>query len=130
MVRKPEEPQPDLGLFGRLHADLEQRERMAGMTPADLLDLPQDERRVVQVLARRGELSLDELAASTGLDPAGVEALVESLSGKSFVRVAEVRGKRTYRTYFGRRRVGQVPLDIWQKLSDMTGTGEDNIAER
>lgn len=130
MAGEPKKPRQDPGLFGRLQEDLAQRERMAGLTPVDLLELPRDERRVVQALARKGELELDELAAAIDMEPAEAEAVVESLREEGFVRVIETKGKRTYKTYFGRRRAAKMPLDIWQKLSDRTDQDEDGEEER
>ena len=37
------------GMFDRLRSDLDARDKMAGLTPMDLLDLPDVERQIVQL---------------------------------------------------------------------------------
>ena len=114
------------GLFDRLQEDLDQREKMAGLTPADLLELPDDERKVVQTLARRGDLSLPELAEHIGRPEAEIAATLERLREKGFARALEIHGRTVYRTYFGRRRASGVMGGIWDKLAERTSGAEDD----
>lgn len=113
----------DRGLFARLEEDLEQRERMAGLSAADLLDLPRDERAIVRALARRGDMGADDLAHATGLTRGRVVDAARSLGDKSFVRALDVKGHTVYRTYFGRRRVGRVPINLWARLDERVARG-------
>lgn len=116
------------GIFDRLQEDLDQREKMAGMSPADLLSMPSDEVAVVQTLARRGDLSLDDLAAALGLPAEAVAATLERLRERGFARPVELPGGTVYRTYFARKRPGRGMDNIWdqlgQKLGEKGGEGE------
>ena len=104
-------------LFASLQEDLDQRRRMAGMKPADLLELPDVERRVVQHLVRNGDTFEDELGPAVGLSPHEVEAALTSLAGKSFVRRATFKGRRLVRTYFAWSRASGAGEDVWSKLA-------------
>jgi len=114
------------GLFDRLKEDLEQREKMAGMTPADLLLLPDDERRLVQALARGGDLSLEQLATAVetdSADPADLAGLRDALARlrrKGFARELVVDGREVYRTYFARKRSRGAMDNIWSQLQAKT----------
>ena len=108
------------GLFDRLQEDLEQRDKMAGMSPADLLTMPDDQRRVVQALARRGDLTLAELCEALERDEAGVRETLESLREQGFAREMEIKGRSVWRTYFGRRRASSAMGSIWASLTEKT----------
>ncbi|MCB0217202.1 MAG: hypothetical protein H6648_06045 [Caldilineae bacterium] len=114
------------GLFDRLQQDLEQREKMAGISPVDLLDMPDDLRTLVLLLSRKGELPLATLCELAGLTEAEATHLLGALEEKGFVLGREIKGVPHYRTYFGQRRRREVPLDIWASLSELTkGEGDD-----
>ena len=114
------------GLFDRLQQDIEQRDKMAGISPVDLLDMPDDLRTLVLLLSRKGELPLVTLCELSGLSEAEATSLLGSLEEKGFVLGREIKGVQHYRTYFGQRRRREVPLDIWASLSELTQTeGED-----
>ena len=115
------------GLFDRLQQDLDQRGKMADLGPADLLDLPGDERRVVQALARHGDLGLDRLAEVIGIAASALQGVLAALEEKGFVRPIEVGAERSYRTYFGRRRAGRVPIDIWERLAERLDAEEQDV---
>ncbi len=108
------------GLFDRLQEDLEQRDKMAGMSPADLLMLPDDERRIVQALARRGDLSLDELVAHLDSDVDAVRATLAVLREKGFARELDIKGRTIWRTYFARRKPSSALNSIWANLAEKT----------
>lgn len=109
-----------MGLFDRIQDEVEQRERMAGISPVDLLDLPDDERELVLLLSRRGEMSLASLAAAADKPAESCQTLLSDLQERGFVLVREIKGQSHYRTFFGMRRRREVPIDIWASLSNLT----------
>lgn len=113
-----------MGLFDRLQEDLDQREKMAGLTPAALLDLPDDERKVVQTLARHGDLTLAELAEKIGKPEEEIAETLLRLHEKGFAREMDIQGRQVYRTYFGRRRTSAMMGSIWEKLEEKTDDAE------
>jgi hypothetical protein len=114
-----------MGLFDRIQNEVEQRERMAGISPVDLLDLPDDERELVLLLSRRGEMSLARLAELADKPAESCRSLLSDLEERGFVLVREIKGEAHYRTYFGMRRRREVPIDIWASLSDLTESGSE-----
>jgi hypothetical protein len=106
------------GLFDRLQDELERRERSEGVSPLDVLELPEDLRAVLQLIARRGAMTAREVAADTGAELEPTQALLASLEQKGFLRVTDATGEPTYKRYLGHRRARTVPLNIWDALSD------------
>ena len=48
-------------LFDRLQSEIEARQRMEGITPADLLDLSPELRRIINMIMRQKEMGLAEI---------------------------------------------------------------------
>ncbi len=112
------------GLFDRIQADLDQRERMEGLSPVDLLDLPDGLRELVLLLARKGELDLPAIAEAIGAEPEAAGSLLEDLEDKGFVLQRDIQGVAHYRTYFGQRRRRDLPVDIWATLRERSAAEE------
>jgi predicted ArsR family transcriptional regulator len=116
------------GLFDRLQEDMEQRDKMAGMSPADLLMMPDDERRIVQALARRGDLTVAELCEILERDEADVRRTLADLHDQGFAREMEIKGRTVWRTYFGRRKPSAAMSGIWASLAEKTEEPEGDEA--
>lgn len=116
------------GLFDRLQSEIEGRERQAGLSPVDLLDLPDAGRRVVQLLARQGELADAAIAEGLGLDAPALEPVLADLVERGFILRRAIRGIPHSRTYFGQRRAREVPLNIWDTLAERTAP-EDTASQ-
>jgi len=108
-------------LFDRLQAEIETRQRMEGITLADLLDLSPELRRIINTITRRGEMSLAEIVLELDMMPSEVRGLLDTLVGKGYLRSFEVEGELRYKTFFAQKRVREVPLNIWNALSDEVG---------
>ena len=105
-------------LFDRLQSEIEARQRMEGITPADLLDLSPELRRVVNTITRRGEMSLAEIMLELDMRPSETRELLDTLVEKGFLRTVEVEGELRYKTFFGRREGREMPVSIWDALSE------------
>ena len=57
------------GVFDRLQAELNSRERVDGINAADLLDLSPELRRTVQLIMRRKQMSLAEIILELDMTP-------------------------------------------------------------
>lgn len=123
------------GLFDRLQQEITHQDKVAGLSAVDLLDMEPFARRVIQVLARQGDLDLAALARAltdVGGDdaaPADLQARLDALVDEGYVLRREVEGRSVYHTAFGRRRRQSLPLDIWGMLADRAddeaaGSGE------
>ena len=105
-------------LFDRLQSEIETRQRMEGITPADLLDLSPELRRIVNTIMRRKEMSLAEIVFELDMRPSEARGLLDTLVEKGFLKTFEVKGELRYKTFFARRRGREMPLNVWEALSD------------
>lgn len=85
------------GLFDRLSKEMEAREKASGLSIADVLTLPDEQRKLFDWLMRHEDVALDEVAAHSGQDAASAASEVVALVEKGFVREIEVRGETRYR---------------------------------
>jgi amino acid permease/predicted transcriptional regulator len=90
---------------------------IAGLSLADVIALPEREAELVGWIARRGEVSLRELAERTGGDIAAARALVASLVERGVVAETSAAGERRYAARAAARRGGRLPAQIWQALA-------------
>jgi len=108
------------GLFGRLQQELEDREKAAGLTMADVLTLPDQLRRLVNWMMRQGEVGLTDVAGFLGLNETDTRSTVATLLEKGFVRELQIRGETRYRIRLAPKRGREIPLNIWQALDKKT----------
>jgi DNA-binding MarR family transcriptional regulator len=109
-------------LFGRLQDELESREEEEegekNSTMLDTLTLPAPLQRIIGKIMRRGELSLEQLAAEMKSTPGEVEPLLDTLVEKRFLEVEGSGQQRRYKPYLGRKRARKLPVSIWESLDD------------
>lgn len=108
-------------IFERLQQEIDAREKQAGLSPADLLALPDALRKLLNQITHRGEISLAEAAAAVGQDEAQTAPMLASLVDKGFLEEKGEGDERRYSVLFGRRRRRRVPLNIWEALSEKVG---------
>jgi DNA-binding IclR family transcriptional regulator len=104
------------GLFDRLQAEIETRQQVEGITPADLLDLSPELRRIINTILRQGEMSLTEIVLQLDMRPSEVKDLLDTLVEKGYLRAFEVKGELHYKTFLAHKRGREVPLNIWEAL--------------
>lgn len=107
-------------LFQRLQEEIELRERTEGISPLDLLDLPPALQHVLTQITRAGQISLTDLATDLALPEEEVLVLTARLVEKGYLREYMRAGERYCRTHFGRKRERELPLDLWEALSERT----------
>lgn len=116
------------GMFNRLQEEIAHQDKVAGLSTVDLLDMAPDTRRIIQLLMRRGELSLEAIADALGPDGTDTEALASRLGDiaqQGFILAREHDGQTFYHTAFGRRRQQAVPLDLWAMLTERADALEE-----
>ena len=106
------------GLFDRLQSEIETRQRVEGITSADLLDLSPELRRIINMIMRRREMSLAEIVLELDTRPSEARRLLDTLVEKGYLKSFEVKGELHYKTFFARRRGREMLLNIWDALSD------------
>jgi len=107
------------GLFGRLQQELEAREKVAGLTTADILSLPSDERQLVNWMVRAGDVALADVVAQLGQEEATVQARLAVLIEKGFVREISNQGVTCYQVRMAPRRKRNLPDNLWQALDNL-----------
>jgi amino acid permease len=74
--------------------------------------------QVLPWILRRGEVTLTEAAAHTGLDPQAVQALLDTPVGQSVVQKLQDGGEPRYRARLSQRRRRSLPDQIWNALEE------------
>lgn len=108
-------------LFERMQEAMDRAEPHAGLRPEDLIDLPDDLRRLVQWVARRGDIAAQDAADDLGLSVDDAANLLADLAAKGYARAADIDGVRRYNVDFGLRQSRALPIDLWALLDDRTG---------
>jgi hypothetical protein len=106
------------GLFGRVQDELEAREKTPGLSMADVLDLPDTLRQLVNWMMREDQVGLPQVMAHLGQDATAARATLATLVDKGFVREMQIHGETRYRVRIAPRRRRAVPLNIWQALDE------------
>lgn len=120
------------GLFDRLQQEITHQDKVAGLSAVDLLDMEPFARRVIQLLARQGDLDLAAIALALGDDEGagagGLEGRLEELVAQGYLLRREQEGRTRYHTAFGRRRRQDLPLDIWGMLAERADPDPDGAS--
>lgn len=101
--------------FETLRAAVSALERVEGITPINLLDLPAPLNDALRQLTRRSAMTLDELAQLAGLPPDEMLILAEMLVSKGYLTSenrASATGSLVFRLYFARMRRKTINLDL------------------
>jgi DNA-binding MarR family transcriptional regulator len=105
-------------LFDRLQSEIEARQRVKGITPADLLDLSPELRRIINMIMRQKEMGLAEIVFELDMRPSEARGLLDTLVEKGYLKAIEVEGELRYKTFFALRRGREMPLNVWDSLGD------------
>jgi hypothetical protein len=92
-----------------------------GLSPSDVLTLPDAQRQLVNWMLRQGEVNLAQVAAHCRQPAEAVHSLLSPLVQQGFVRERQVHGTAHYRASFAPTRGRQITPEIWQALE----TGDD-----
>jgi DNA-binding MarR family transcriptional regulator len=107
-------------LFDKLQSEVEARQRVEGITPADLLDLSPELRRIINMIMRRRGMSPVEIVFELDMRPSEVRELLDTLVEKGYLRVFEVEGEQLYKTFLAHRRGHEATLNVWEILDGKT----------
>jgi len=114
-----------MGIFEHMQAEIELRKKREGITPADLLDLPPQLRRLANRITREGELTLEAAAEYIGEPLTQTGQMLDALVEKGYLRYEKLEDPPVYRTRFARRRGREIPAGIWSALEKKCWDGED-----
>lgn len=105
------------GLFGRLQTELEEREKVAGFSMADVLALPNAQRKLILwMIKHRQTVTLSTLVDELGEAPEQMEAVLKPLIDQGLIRAMTVGGSERYKLRFARTQNSRSSKGIWQTL--------------
>lgn len=109
-----------MGIFDRMQDEIDARDKREGITPADLLDLSPQLRRIMNRITREGELSLCQIAEYLEEPQEEIRPMLDGLTTKGYLEREEREDEWFYRTRFARKRGREIPAGIWSALGERT----------
>jgi len=113
------------GLFNRLQDEIEARESQVGLSPIDLLDMPDELADVVNQIIRKNGMKLEDIATALGKSPEDTRLALDELVEKGFARRVEVKKEIWYKANFGRKADKLLSSDIWAALDSVVADEEN-----
>ncbi len=106
-------------LFNRLQDEINAQEQPGGLSPIDLLDLPDELSQIIRKIIRRNGMKLADVAEALAVSPDEARQTLESLVEKGFVRRVEVKNDIWYKARFAQKRSRTVSSSLWQALDEV-----------
>ncbi len=112
------------GMFNRLQDEIEARDSGEGLSPIDLLDMPEATATVINNIIRKNGMRLTDIAADLEQSLEETRVVLDELVTKGYVRQIEVKNEIWYKAQFGRKADKVLSLGIWSSLDDIMGETE------
>jgi hypothetical protein len=112
------------GLYRRLQDEIEARNENKGLSPIDLLDMPEALAAVINKIIRRNGMKLEEIAAELDQSVEETKASLEELVKKGSVRRVEVKDEIWYKAQFARKADKVLSSNIWSALDGFVDDSE------
>jgi hypothetical protein len=107
------------GLFDRLRDEIEAREQQGGLSPLDLLDMPEALAGVVNHIIRNNGMKLEDIAGRLDQSLEKTRAVLAELVQKGYVRQIQVKEETWYKAHFSRKADKTLSLGIWSALEGL-----------
>ena len=107
------------GLFNRLQDEISAREKQQGLSPVDLLDMPEPLANIINQIVRSNGMKLEDIAEKLGQSSADTQTMLGELVQKGFVRKVLVKEETWYKAHFSRKADKSLSLGIWSALDDV-----------
>lgn len=113
------------GLFNRLQDEISAREKQQGLSPVDLLDMPEPLANIINQIVRSNGMKLEAIAEKLGQSSAETQTTLDELVQKGYVRKVEVKTEAKqpaeiwYKAHFSRKADKSLSLGIWSALDDV-----------
>ena len=105
------------GMFGRLAQELAAREKAAHLSIADILELPEEPRRLILWLMHNPAADLPAVCEFLQADEATTRRVLEDLIEQGFLRSLHIAGVPTYRARIRPTSSRRLSEDIWAALN-------------
>lgn len=94
----------------------EENESHSGLSMADVLMLPEFEKKLITWIVRQQEVSLPEAVAFMEQEEEIVFTKLNSLKEQGFVQELNVDGEQRYRPCLATKQASKAPKNLWQSL--------------
>jgi predicted transcriptional regulator len=112
------------GLFNRLQDEIKARNQPGGLSPSDLLDMPDTLAQVIHQIIRRNGMKLEDIAKQLKQSQEEIKTLLAELVQKGLVRQIEVKGETWYKAHFSRKADRMFSKGLWSILDDVFDQGK------
>jgi predicted HTH transcriptional regulator len=112
------------GLFNRLQDEIDARNQQDGLSPIDLLDMPDALASIINIIIRNNGATQAEIANLLGQSAETTGSMLAQLVAKGYVREVAVRNKVWYKASFGRKADNAGTSGLWSMLDELT---EDTV---
>lgn len=106
------------GLFGRVQSELKAREKTPGLSMADILELPESLRHLVNWLMRQDQVELRQISEYLGQNEKVARDMLTVLLDKGFVREIDIKGCVYYRIRLAPKKKKDMPSSVWGALDE------------
>lgn len=106
-------------LFNRLQDEIDSQDKPGGLSPVDLLDLPDEVAKIIRTIIRRNGMKLTDVAATLEKSEEETRQTLDELVQKGFVREVQVKNEIWYKARFAQKRNRTVSSSLWQALDDV-----------
>ena len=113
------------GLFNRLQDELDARNKGEGLSPIDLLDMPEALAAVVNHIIRNNGMRLEDIAKELDKTAEETQETLEKLVEKGYIRKIAVKEETWYKAQFGRKADKALSLSIWSALDGVVEDEEE-----
>jgi hypothetical protein len=112
------------GLYRRLQDEIEARNENKGLSPIDLLDMPEALAAVINKIIRRNGMKLEEIASELNQPVEETKASLDELVKKGLARRIEVKEEIWYKAQFARKADKVLSSNIWSALDGFVDDSE------
>ncbi len=93
---------------------------MDGITPTDILALPEPFDKFLRLLMRQGSMTIEQIAVQLGLTDEQAQSLADIFVSKGYLRTEAIASEEeeesgtgtVYRVYLARMRKQNIPIDL------------------
>jgi Fic family protein len=108
------------GLFGRIQDEFKAQEKTPGLDMAEILDLPDNLRTVINWMLRETYVDLAQVTAYLDNDEQKARNMINTLLDKGYIREIDMKGRVQYRVRLKPKRKHNVPSNLWKALENKT----------
>lgn len=106
-------------LFNRLQDEIDSQDEPGGLSPVDLLDLPDEIAKIIRAIIRQNGMKLADVAAALDNSEEETRQTLDELIQKGFVREIQVKNEIWYKARFARKHKSTISSSLWQALDDV-----------